>query len=98
MKRYPITEADENVITLRVVGDIWVAKFHGPRRLDIMGLFDTDELPTRFRDTAPSADVLAEITALNPECRVTFAQCHICDSPTRCRKAECVAKSSIDND
>ena len=53
--------------------DAWQVRYIGPHALRVVSLFGTDTLPTSFTVAASAANVLAEISRLNPGCRVCIA-------------------------
>lgn len=56
-----------HTIELFVDNGNWMAKFSEP---EIVELFGTDTIETAFTAAASPSKVLAEITALNPDCAV----------------------------
>jgi len=62
-----------HTITLRRIASGWVAQSDDPQWPT---LFGTDTLPTGFTAGAAPADVLGDITRLNPDARVVLAVPH----------------------
>jgi hypothetical protein len=48
----------------------WQVRYIGPHRAKIVGLLNTDTLPLPFTEEANAETVLAEVSRLNPDCRV----------------------------
>jgi hypothetical protein len=64
----------ENRIRLHLEGGSWVATFSGPRAAIVTELFGgkLPRLVTAFTSTMPAAEVLEEISRLNPDCDVSL--------------------------
>jgi hypothetical protein len=63
----------ENTITLTKSNTGWNATFSGPASKQIVSLFGTATIPTPFTASASQDTVLADVTARNPEYKVTVA-------------------------
>lgn len=60
----------ENKITLAKSPTGWQAIYTGPHAASIVGLFETNSIPTAFTSQALAADVLSAIRKLNPTVNV----------------------------